>query len=94
MELEVLLPSGRRWFADVSGAPALGRDGEVLGGVAVTVDITARRKAEEALRESEARFASFMRHLPGLAWIKNVDGRYVFVNDAAENAFRMPRAEL
>jgi PAS domain S-box-containing protein len=94
MELEVLLPSGRRWYADVSGAPVLGRDGEVLGGVAVTVDITARRNAEEALRESEARFASFMRHLPGLAWIKNVDGRYVFVNDSAEKAFRMPRAEL
>ena len=94
MELEVLLPSGRRWFADVSGAPVLGRDGEVLGGVAVTVDVTARRKAEEALRNSEARFASFMRHLPGLAWIKNVHGRYVFVNDAAEKAFRTPRAGL
>lgn len=30
-------------------------------------DITTRRRAERALRESRARFAAFMRHLPGAA---------------------------
>jgi PAS domain S-box-containing protein len=57
----------------------------------------ARRAAEEAerlLRASEERFARFMRHLPGLAWIKDLQGRYVYANDAAEKAFRTPRAEL
>lgn len=53
-----------------------------------------RVRAAEALRESEQRFAGFMQHLPGLAWIKDVQGRYVFANDAAEKAFRVPRAEL
>ena len=47
---------------------------------------------EEALRESEQRFARFMQHLPGLAWIKDRQGRYVYANDAAEKAFRTPRA--
>jgi PAS domain S-box-containing protein len=53
-----------------------------------------RRPIEQALRESEQRFARFMQHLPGLAWIKDVQGRYVFVNDAAERAFRAPREQL
>jgi PAS domain S-box-containing protein len=52
------------------------------------------RRAEAALRATEQRFTRFMQHLPGLAWIKDHEGRYVFVNDAAEKAFRLPRAEL
>ena len=50
--------------------------------------------AERSTRESEERFARFMEHLPGLAWIKDLCGRYVFANDAAERAFRTPRAQL
>jgi two-component system CheB/CheR fusion protein len=53
-----------------------------------------RKRAEAAHRESEERFTRFMQHLPGLAWIKSVDGRYVYANDAAEKAFAMPRKNL
>jgi PAS domain S-box-containing protein len=35
-----------------------------------------------------------MRHLPGLAWIKDLQGRYVFANDAAVQAFGIPRDAL
>ena len=52
-ELEVQLPSGRRWFAEASGAPVRDQQGNVVGGVAVTVDITERKRAEEALLRSE-----------------------------------------
>jgi PAS domain S-box-containing protein len=57
-------------------------------------DITERRLANQALRESQERFARFMQHLPGLAWVKDHQGRYVYVNDAAEKAFRVPRERL
>ncbi|MGH8496206.1 MAG: PAS domain S-box protein [Gammaproteobacteria bacterium] len=53
-----------------------------------------RRETEAIMRESEERFALFMRHLPGLAWIKDLEGRYVFANDAAQKAFRKSAAEL
>ncbi len=62
--------------------------------VCVQEDITERRRAEEALRASEQRFAGFMQHLPGLAWIKDLRGRYVYANDAACKAFRAARAKL
>jgi PAS domain S-box-containing protein len=59
-----------------------------------TRDVTERKRAERQLRASEQRFARFMQYLPGLAWIKDVRGRYVYANDAAEKAFGTARAEL
>src|SRR5262245_26456615 len=55
-----------------------------------------RRLAEEdaLLRQSEERFARFMQHLPGLAWIKDSQGRYLYANDAAVRAFRTRREDL
>ena len=50
LELEVELPSGRRWFTQASGAPLCDTQGNVVGGVAVTVDITERKRAEEQIR--------------------------------------------
>lgn len=39
-------------------------------------------------------FQLFMRHLPGVAWIKDAQGRYVFVNDEWETVYRQPRAKI
>lgn len=57
-------------------------------------DFIERCRIDEALRESEQRFARFMQHFPGLAWIKDLDGRYIYANEAAQRAFRRPQAEL
>jgi PAS domain S-box-containing protein len=51
------------------------------------VDLIERFHSEEALRQSEQRFARFMHHLPGLAWIKDVQGRYVYANESAMYVF-------
>ncbi|MGZ6225870.1 MAG: PAS domain-containing protein, partial [Syntrophales bacterium] len=40
VELEVKLPSGRSWLAEASGAPVHDARGNVIAGLAVTVDIT------------------------------------------------------
>ena len=54
------------------------------GAIVVLRDVTAHKKSVEALRQSEQRFATFMRHLPGVAFIKDRDGRYIFYNEAVE----------
>ena len=60
MELEVLLPSGRRWWTEASGAPILDETGDVIGGVAVSVDITERRQIQETLRTADRRKDEFL----------------------------------
>src|SRR5687767_11439177 len=42
----------------------------------------------------EQRFARFMENLPGLAWIKDVDGRYVYANETAVRTFRVTSEQL
>ncbi len=61
-----------------------------IGGELLTtvIDITERKRWEQTLRESEERFAAFMRNLPGMAFVKDAQGRYVYVNDAAQNVMR------
>lgn len=79
---------------DDSAAPIRGESGTILGAVLVFRDVTERRKVEDQLRSSEQRFARFMQNLPGLAWIKDLQGRYVFANVAAQRAFSRQQADL
>ena len=70
-----------------------------IGFAKVTRDGTEQRRQDEAARQfaatelmaSEERFASFAQHLPGLAWIKDLDGRYTYINDAGIVAFGTSR---
>gem|GEM_PF-2606920 len=52
-------------------------------------EITEHKRAKAAQRESEERFTQFMRHLPGVAFMKDVKGRYVYVNDTFERVFQL-----
>jgi len=80
MELDVHLPSGRRWICEASGAPIRDSKGEVIAGVAVTTDITARKQAEERLRESEIRFRVLAETLPQLIWMSDAKGNTTYCN--------------
>ncbi|BCA56008.1 hypothetical protein W02_31480 [Nitrospira sp. KM1] len=66
----------------------------VLEGVLIGFLSSRAKWALDALRESEGRFSRFMQHLPGLAWVKDEAGRYVYVNPSAEAAFGMPKEHI
>jgi PAS domain S-box-containing protein len=46
-------------------------------------DLSERRAAEAALRESEARLAAFMQHAPATMFLKDAEGRYLLANQHA-----------
>ena len=56
--------------------------------------LRARLQSLQVLREAEARFRLFMNHLPGVAFVKDADGRYVFASESFATYFGLKPAEV
>ncbi|MBD2103149.1 PAS domain S-box protein [Leptolyngbya sp. FACHB-261] len=61
--------------------------------VCFTLNLTERKRAETALRESQKLFQNFMSNIPATAFIKDEAGRYLYVNRLAEHLFNRPAGE-
>jgi len=80
-ELCVELPDGREAYQIVSAAPLRDDGGEIVGAVGAGIDITARRRAEEALRLSEARFRDFAQSASDWLWETDSEHRFLWLSD-------------
>jgi PAS domain S-box-containing protein len=65
---------------EVRGEPLRANDGKVLSWYGVLIDIDDRRKAEEALRESEYKLRQIIDTVPGLLWSIGPDGELTQIN--------------
>ncbi len=64
-----------------------GENDEYFGRFYIFEDITDRKQSEAALLESREIFTSFMDYLPAIVFIKDKDGRTIFVNKYMDSAF-------
>lgn len=78
----------------ISKVPIRDGNDQIMGVQGVFLDVTAQRRAQEALRESEARFGAFMDNTPAVAFIKDDQGRYVYINALFERLFRVKADQL
>lgn len=69
-------------------------DGCITGLCGVSRDVTERKKTEEALRESEARYRTYVDHSPVAIFIADEQARYLDANDAACQMSGYTREEL
>jgi PAS domain S-box-containing protein len=88
------LPSGARKYVEVLKAPLRNAAGGVIGVQIAFWDVTARKRIEEDLQESESRNRAIL--LAALDCIVTIDqsGKIIEFNPAAERAFGYRREEI
>ena len=85
---------GRIVWLSSSANPLFGPDGTFRGYQGIDTDITARKQAEEALRESEARFAAATQASRSFVWEVDPAGLYTHVGDMVADVLGYRPADL
>jgi len=75
---QFLKKDGTRIYASIETSPIKGMDGEYLGAIAGVTDITERKLAEEALRESQKRFQALTETTSDFVWEIDTNGVYTY----------------
>ncbi len=90
----IVRPDGTlRWIHD-RAFPVAGPGGEVVRVVGSAQDITELKRAEQALRDSEARYRTLFESAPDGILVSDADGLYVDVNPSGLRLLGYSREEL
>ncbi len=87
-------PEGKVMYASIVGAPLMNKDGEVVGMIEMTRDITERIHLEEDLKASEVRLQQFMEFAPIATYVKNRSGQYIDANPATCAMFGKKKGDI
>jgi PAS domain S-box-containing protein len=82
-EIVILTRDGNRRFVLLSSAAVRDRHGEITHSVSVQKDITDRKKADEALEESEEKYKSLLTATPDAIVSADLKGRFTYVSPRA-----------
>ncbi len=81
VERQTGVDATERWLSSTK-VPIADKDGQITGIVGVSRDITERKRAEEAVRASEAKYRSLIENLEQFIFLKDSELRFVTANKA------------
>ncbi|NQT73867.1 MAG: PAS domain S-box protein [Chloroflexi bacterium] len=90
---EFITKEGNQIFGEIT-AKALVKDGQVISTFNVARDITERKRAEDALKESEDKFRTIFENVNDEIMYLDMDGRIIDVNDRVETISGWKREEV
>ena len=86
MEYCIQRPDGQIAWVSGSAVAIHDADGAIDGYFGITTDITARKQAEDARRETENRYRTLVEHLPAITYVAALD-------DASSTLYTSPQIE-
>jgi PAS domain S-box-containing protein len=89
---EMTSPDGRIWF--VRGIPVRAANDNIAGVVEVTLEITNRKRAEEAIRDSEEKYRTVLEACPDSVVVYDIAGNVIYINQAFARVFGWTPKEL
>jgi two-component system, sensor histidine kinase and response regulator len=85
-------PDGEQIFVQVFKAPAYDAAGNIVGVQGMFWDVTARRRAEVSLMQERHLLRGMMDNVPDAIYFKDRNGRYLRINKALADQFRLADA--
>ena len=77
----------------VSVLPVRDENGEIFAGMVMWQDITERKRADDALKESEARYRQLFENANDIIYVHDLKGNYISINEVAERVLGYTREE-
>ena len=87
IEYEIIRKDGTIKIVEISASLIKNSSGEPIGFRGVVRDISERKRAEEAMRESEERYLSVMEAAPDPIIVYDIDGMVTYLNPAFTGTF-------
>jgi PAS domain S-box-containing protein len=94
LEVESIRKDGSKAIYETSVSLMTDSEGETIGFRGVSRDITERKKAEEALRQSEERYRTILESIEDGYYEEDLAGNFVFFNEAMCRIYGYPKEEL
>ena len=93
-EVRVRCKDGKVIWLEIGGAPVTDAEGNVIGSIGVHNDVTERHQAEQALRESEARYRLMAENSTDLISRTSTHGVFLYLSDASRRLLGFEPSDL
>ena len=93
-EIKNKAKEGSYYWVDTTIVPLLDTKNKPYQYISISYDISDRKQAEIALQKSQNKLQAVLDHVPAAIYLKNLEGKYILVNQELERIFQAPKEKF